>query len=1768
MLVSSGLVFFSSPVKAEDWAKIDMGKPDPNSWWGLRCIAVGDGDRDGTPEVYAGSYDTGHLFRFSYSNGSWSNEDITPINDSRDAWSILVGDADDDGQNEVYVSLGTGVLNGNHVYEYTKTANGWNGTDMGEVGGLASDFAVGDANRDGRTELYTASFDGHIYSFSKGASWSSKDIGYTINTYSDRWGYWFYPRMNGVAVGDGDNDGISEVYGAGGDNHLYRFNYSDANSSWNRTDMGTDWPTNDPYGSIAGVVVGDLDHDGLNEVYTAIGEHNSAVYRYSWDNVNGTWNRTEIAELGQGAYANRIRAGDGDSDAKDELYLGSQNAMVYRVAMKSDGSGWETSSVGSGARDVYDVAVGSGTYDPRQSEVYASSYDGHAYQFFKDRTPPANPTVWSDTHPVPGTWYNNSTVHVLWKDSGHDISGIDGYSVEWDGCATTVPDDTKEFEESVHDTNKTLADGASYFHIRARDNALNWNLSAAHFGPIWIDTVPPDSLNLTINGGAGYTSDRMVTLGLNATDPSPGSGIALASFSNDGTNWSDWENFGELRAGWDITDARYGGNDSDGMKYVHARVRDAAGNEIAPELRSSAGIFLDRVAPIALSIVINGGAPYTNSSDVLVELAADESGTSSGIDGMALSNDGTAWSGWMDWQNSTGWSLTSGAGGSDSDGMKQVFFRVRDRSGNIGGPATASVFLDRRSPENLSLRINDGAGYTNTSTVDLAVSASDPEPSSQLAFMELYNSERSTGEWENFSRSRSGWSLTDGSGGNDTDGNKTVYLKVRDRASNFAGPVNDSIFLDRVRPGPLSIMINGGATYTLGPIVNLTLCATDPEPASGVSAMQLSTDGVAWTDWEPFCVSKTFTLPAPDGTKTVYFRVRDRAWNVADATSAIIILDTAPPVISDVRVIGITDRSAIITWTTGEAADSGVDYGLTTGYGSSKLDTAFLTSHSVVLAGLSASTTYHFRVRSTDRAGNPPAYTGDLVFITGATPDTAPPEVWDVRVFGITDRLAVVSWATNEPADSTVEYGTDATLGIKLGDNRNFVLRHVMTLTGLSPSTMYYFQVASMDPSGNGPAKSGIRSFTTLKTPDVAPPMISNVRVSGVTDRLALVSWETDEPADGVVDFGATTAYGRTAGHAELLIIHELTLAGLSAGTTYHFRVGGSDATGNGPAFSADYSFTTALAPDTTPPSIQDLRFEAITGNSALVVWETDEPADGYVEYGISTAYGLSCTDTGYSIQHSQFLEGLGPDTVYHIRVRSQDPSGNAGASGDFVFRTEKNEAGPDTAAPVIFGANVAGITDTRAVVMWFTDEAADSGVDYGKSTAYGLRTSDPTYVLFHSVVLDGLRPSTEYHFRVRSSDVFGNGPALSGDIAFTTAGGPDVTPPGITNVRLSNVTDTTAVISWRTDEPASSFVEYGTTASYGRNITARIFVLEHSVRLTGLTPSTTYHFRVGSVDPSGNPSGPGADSSFTTQKSGASPGPGPGPNPGTPAAKTQLPWPWILFGILLVAVAVAVIAYRSRSRRRRQASAPPDESMEILAVGEEEEMEVLDTGPPAGEVVETVRMEEAGSQAPARFAAAARTMTARAGAAGPAASSAPAASGAVDWAAPLPGAPSAPVPVKHIRCPACRTRIPVYNDVAQEIECPVCGRRGPYRPLGKASPAGPGTPAMNARPEFAHAPEPSRYPALDALVSGARPAAPPAPPGLSRAAEPPPAAPMFRTAVSSRPAGRPAPRAGLTTMRCPACGGPITIYGSVFPVRFTCPSCGRVLTYQGPRNA
>jgi len=80
-----------------------------------------------------------------------------------------------------------------------------------------------------------------------------------------------------------------------------------------------------------------------------------------------------------------------------------------------------------------------------------------------------------------------------------------------------------------------------------------------------------------------------------------------------------------------------------------------------------------------------------------------------------------------------------------------------------------------------------------------------------------------------------------------------------------------------------------------------------------------------------------------------------------------------------------------------------------------------------------------------------------------------------------------------------------------------------------------------------------------------------------------------------------------------------------------------------------------------------------------------------------------------------------------------------------------------------------------------------------------------------------------------------------------------DETPPVISELSVYYPTETSLVITWTTDEPANSKVEYGETGAYGTTVASVKMTTDHAIILSGLIPGVTYHIKVRSQDSAGN---------------------------------------------------------------------------------------------------------------------------------------------------------------------------------------------------------------------------------------------------------------------------------------------------------------------------
>ncbi len=320
-----------------------------------------------------------------------------------------------------------------------------------------------------------------------------------------------------------------------------------------------------------------------------------------------------------------------------------------------------------------------------------------------------------------------------------------------------------------------------------------------------------------------------------------------------------------------------------------------------------------------------------------------------------------------------------------------------------------------------------------------------------------------------------------------------------------------------------------------------------------------------------------------------------------------------------------------------------------------------------------------------------------------------------------------------------------------------------VTVSGASSVLSCNETISAMTMHGTTPSLtlSNSSTFSVLSKSPTDYTTVSTAAVSLSGSVLAIdTSLFTPTPTSVmtiITNTGASPISGTFTGLAEGATVASTSNTGTTFTISY---IGGS---GN------DVTLTgVTIATDFVAPTITSVATSAITGNSATVTWTTNETSTSQVEYGLTTTYGSQTTLAATLVtSHTQALSGLSGATTYHYRVYSRDAAGNLATSADATFSTTA-----DTVAPVISAVTTGNVDGTTAVINWTTDEASDSQVEYGLTSAYGSQTTlDTSRVTTHQVTVSGLTLSTLYHYRTRSADATGN-TVLSADATFTTTDG------------------------------------------------------------------------------------------------------------------------------------------------------------------------------------------------------------------------------------------------------------------------------------------------------------------------------------------------------------------------------------------------------------
>jgi len=543
-----------------------------------------------------------------------------------------------------------------------------------------------------------------------------------------------------------------------------------------------------------------------------------------------------------------------------------------------------------------------------------------------------------------GILYTRTLANTLYVSSSEDVgtASVSGYY----GFALSNGNSTLSSGAVALTTNPFVAitlvdsgDGTKLVPVSVYDKAGNKtdaNLS------IVLDRTPPTPGSLGIRDSVtganivgGATSKSTVILDFAASDalsPVAEYAVSLDTASPATKTWNPYA----TSVSEDILS-------DNGPHTLFVWFKDAAGNETAGY--ASAAVSYDNTPPN--STLTFSSVSYTSTGNISLDYGSTTVGDGGKTIDVQFSNNNqvTGWSAAYRLPSAATqtiiWNLVSGAGGSSTNGTRTVYARFTD---NLGNTATKSlsVYFDNTKPVISSVSIQ---GYvsgvndaTNSATPTILLSASDNLTASAALQICFSNNNSTWSAWEAYSSTKAGWDITAvGSGGNAVNGNKMVYVKVRDAQTlNESNVVSDSIIYDNVAPSASMIVsdpVSGSSTYlneAAGGVCNISFTPT--EAGSGMYQMAyFNVTTLVTSSWASYASTvSSFLMSRAEGkggiTYQVKYRMRDRAGNEADISDTILWDPTKPSVTAFSITSNTTTRSGV---TFSVTANDGGQSGLT-----------------------------------------------------------------------------------------------------------------------------------------------------------------------------------------------------------------------------------------------------------------------------------------------------------------------------------------------------------------------------------------------------------------------------------------------------------------------------------------------------------------------------------------------------------------------------------------------------------------------------------------------------------------------------------------------------------------------------------------------------------------------------------------------------------------------------------------------------------------------
>jgi fibronectin type 3 domain-containing protein len=431
--------------------------------------------------------------------------------------------------------------------------------------------------------------------------------------------------------------------------------------------------------------------------------------------------------------------------------------------------------------------------------------------------------------------------------------------------------------------------------------------------------------------------------------------------------------------------------------------------------------------------------------------------------------------------------------------------------------------------------------------------------------------------------------------------------------------------------------------------------------------------------------------------------------------------------------------------------------------------------------GLTASTSYTYRVRATDAAGNLSAYSNTASATTQAGPDTTPPTApTNLVATGVSSTQVNLTWTASTDNVGVTGYRVERCTGVacttfaQIGTTTTATAYSDTTVTVATP---YSYRVRATDAAANLSPYSNTAS--TIPPDTAAPTPPTGLAATAVSPTEIDLSWTASTDNVGVTQYvvqrcsgsgcSSFVAIGTTAGTTSF---QDKSVA---ANTPYTYKVAAKDGAGNVSAFSNVSSATTPTAADTTPPTAPtNLTATGISSTQINLAWTASTDNVGVTGYRVERCTGAGCSSfaqigsTTTATTYSDTTAVVA--TSYSYRVRATDAAGNLSTYSNTATATAPDTTPPT--APTNLAATASSSSQIGVTWTASTDNVGVTGYRIERCTGASCSSfgqiATPTATSYNDT---GLTASTSYSYRVRATDAAGNLSIYSNTASAATSG-------------------------------------------------------------------------------------------------------------------------------------------------------------------------------------------------------------------------------------------------------------------------------------------------------------------------------------------------------------------------------------------------------------